>query len=134
MADDPNPALRAELQAAIDVLAPQIRGLTDLDTISLSSDLKAAIDQQIVVRQRRSNLLSSVISTLDRVIVARTALEADGYPTLPTAIIAQTLFTELKGDNSDIDAAVGVFAPQATIAIGTDPTFTPQPAPTKPGP
>jgi len=40
MADDPNPALRAELNAALDAITPQLRGLHDLVAVSISTDLK----------------------------------------------------------------------------------------------
>lgn len=109
MADDPNPALRAELIAAQKVLAPQIRGLHDLVATSISADLAAAINQQIIVRERRRDLIQAALDRLDAVVDARTALEADGYPTLPGSVIEPDLFKELQGENSDLDAAVAVF-------------------------
>jgi len=113
MADDPldpNPALRAELEAAIAVLAPQIRGLHDFATpISISPSLLADFNEQITERERRRNLEQAVIDALDAVIVARRALAADGYPGLPNIAIPPELFAELQGQNSDLAAAAGIF-------------------------
>lgn len=133
MADDINPARRAELLAAIAVLEPQIRGLQDLMGTSISGDLKNAIQHQIDVRTHRHGLLVGEIATLDQVNMAQDALLADGYPTLDTSVLESRLFQELTGEESDLDAAVAVFGQQATIAVGT-PTFTPQPEPAAPGP
>ncbi len=133
MADDINPARRTELLAAIAVLEPQIRGLHDLITTSISDDLKAAIQHQIVVRERRDSLLHMEIAALDEVNVAQDALLADGYPALNTGVLEPSLFQELTGEESDLDAAVAVFGQQSTISVGT-PTFTPQAPPAAPGP
>lgn len=133
MADDINPARRAELLAAIAVLEPQIRGLHDLMTTSISADLKNAIQHQIDVRERRHELLVGEIAMLNQVNMAQDALVADGYPALNTGVLEPSLFQELSGEESDLDAAVAVFGQQATISVGT-PTFTPQPEPAAPGP
>lgn len=119
MADDPNPALRAELVAAIEVLAPQIRGLHDLALVSITADLAAEISKEIVVRERRRDLINAVIAMLDSAWQALNALEADGYPSLPTAPIPAALFSELHGDEADIEAAVSLFTQQA-VSVGLD--------------
>jgi hypothetical protein len=119
MADDPNPALRAELTAALAVLAPQIRGLRDLSAVSISSDLVAEIIVQAGDRERRRDLIHAVISALDQVVATRVALEADGYPTLTTSPVVQSLFSELQEEAGDLQAAVAVFTTDqaATMAI-----------------
>jgi len=109
MADDVNPALRTELLAAQAILTPQIRGLHDLTSVSIGPDLLAEINKQIVVRETRRNLIDAVLASLDGVLVARKALEADGYPQLTKTTVSTSLFTELKEETSDITAAVGVF-------------------------
>lgn len=118
MAEDINPARRAELLAAIAVLEPQIRGLKDLMGASISDDLKAAVQHQIVVREQRHGLLVGEIATLDQVNMAQDALLADGYPTLDTSILESRLFQELTGEESDLDAAIAVFAGQNPQATG----------------
>lgn len=133
MADDPNPALRAELLAALAVLAPQIRGLYDLADIPASDGLEVAIARQIAERERRRDLINAAIAALDGALEALNALEADGYPALPTAPLRADMLAELQGEHADIETAVGLFTQLPTITFGT-PTFTTQPAPTQPGP
>lgn len=132
MADDPNPALRAELVAAIAVLAPQIRGLHDFALVSITTDLAAEIAKQIAARERRRDLINHVIQWLDGALQALNALQADGYPALPTAPIPAALLSELRGENTDLEAAVGLFSEQA-VSVGLDvphATVGEQPVPT----
>lgn len=120
MADDVNPALRAELEAALAVIEPQIRGLHDLMTVSITEELRAEIEAQIEVRERRANLIQAVLDQLDATNAAQAALEADGYPTLLNAELPPGLFTELQGEETDLDAAVAVFekaGPATTVTI-----------------
>jgi hypothetical protein len=100
---------------------------------SISPDLQAAVQHQIVVRERRHGLLMDEIDKLDQVNRAHDALLADGYPTLNTGVLDPVLFQELTGEESDLDAAVAVFGQQSTISVGS-PTFTPQAPPAAPGP
>lgn len=118
MAADPNPALRSELNAALNVLAPQIRGLHDMAAVSISPDLLVEINAQITVRERRRDLIRAVISNLDTVVMALQALDADGYPTLDAMIVQPGLFTELQGEVSDLEAAAAVF--KGADQIGLD--------------
>lgn len=113
MASAVDPALRAELEQALAVIEPQIRGLHDLTTTSITAELKAAIEAQIVPRERRRDLIKAVLTALD-------ALEADGYPALDKADLPANLFDELQGENTDIEAAVDVFeesGPASHIAV-----------------
>lgn len=134
MALDPNPALRTELLAALAVLAPQIRGLQDLAaTPAISASLRGEVENQITARIRRRNLIQSVLDGLDAALGELSALEADGYPALPATPIPGGLFSELQTENSDIEAAVAIFATEK-IAAGPL-SSTPNPAPpSKPGP
>lgn len=135
MADDPNPALRAELVAALAVLAPQIRGLHDLAAVSISADLATEIGKQIAARERRRDLINTVIQWLDGALQALNALQGDGYPALPTVSLPATLLSELRGEETDLDAAVGLFAAQPAINLDVaNLRFTSQPAPVEPGP
>lgn len=122
MAADPNPALRDELNTALAVVAPEIRGLHDLTTVSISDDLRGAINGQITARERRRDLIQNVISGLDAVVRSLQALEADGYPTLDPVVVQSTLFSELQGEIADLGAAAGVFkadqASRLSVALG----------------
>lgn len=133
MADDPNPALRSELVAAIATVDQQIRGLRILDAAPKSSDeLLAEIAKQIAARERRSDLINHVIQWLDGALQALNALQADGYPALPTAPIPTALLSELRGENTDLEAAVGLFSEMA-VSVGLDvphATVGEQPVPT----
>src|SRR5579859_6802932 len=82
MADYTESQLRAELQAALAVLAPQIRGLNDLSKTSISTELLNQIDEQITNRVRRQSLIQAVLNGLDAVDGELSALENDGYPDL----------------------------------------------------
>lgn len=135
MADDPNPALRAELVAANAVLAPQIRGLHDLAVVSISPELAAEIAKQIAARERRRDLINGVIALLDGAWQALNALQADGYPALPAVPLQPSLLSELRGEETDLDAAVGLFTAEPTITLDVaNASTTSQPAPASPGP
>lgn len=133
MADDPNPALRAELNAALAVLAPQIRGLSDLAKTSISVDLLTQVDDQITARVRRQEFIQAVLTGLDAVLGELEMLDGDGYPALPAAPVLGSLFAELQEENSDLAAAVGVFAAEQIVA-GTPTVSANSNPPTKPGP
>lgn len=122
MAADPNPALREDLNSALAVLAPEIRGLHDLVAVSISDDLRNALNGQISARERRRDLVQSVITNLDTVVRSLQALEADGYPALDAVIVPPTLFSELQGEIDDLSAAAGIFkadqAVRLSVALG----------------
>jgi len=109
MPADVNPALRAELMAALAVLEPQIRGLHDLAAVSISPELLTQIDAQIASRERRRDLIQAVLASLDAANAANDALASDGYPALPNASLPAGLFAELQGEETDLDAAVAIF-------------------------
>lgn len=116
MADDPNPTVSAQLAAAREVLAPQIRGMADLATTTISPDLRAKIQEIEAGRVRRDNLIVAAQTARDAYIAALTALEADGYPDLPNTQVANSLFDELQEEQADLQAAASVFivVPKAT--------------------
>jgi hypothetical protein len=119
MADDINPELRAELKAAKAVLEPQIRGLHDLISTSISGDLKAQIAVQIEIRERRRDKIQVVLNDLDKTVEDMDTLERDGYPDIGEANLPDFLLTELSGEESDLDAALKVFKlePAQNISI-----------------
>lgn len=135
MADDPNQAKRAEFLAVLKTIVPQIRGLHALQIVS-SDDLAAVVTKQIAVRERRSDLLAAAIHAIDGLTRALAALHADGYPTpIPNAAVAADLLSELQGEETDLDAAVGLFRAALTINLDVaNAHFTSQSAPTEKGP
>jgi hypothetical protein len=133
MADDPNPALRTELNAALAVLAPQIRGLNDLATTSISTELLAEVNDQITARVRRQGLIQAVLNGLDAALAELEALDADGYPDLPAVPVLGSLFAELQEESSDLAAATGVFSDEQITAGPLTQTPNPTP-PSKTGP
>lgn len=120
MAADPNPALRDELNSALNVLAPQIRGLHDLVAVSIDEDLRGLVSAQIVGRERRRDLIKAVLANLDTTVTSLQALDADGYPALDVVSVPPASFGELTGEMSDLAAAAAVFkADQAAkLSIG----------------
>ena len=131
--NDPNPALRAELMAALAVLAPQIRGLQDLATMPVSADLHTQISAQITARTTRQQLIMAVLGGLDAVVNERETLGDNGYPGLPAVSVAGSLFSELQEENSDIAAALAVFTVDQITAGPLTTSPNPNP-PTKAGP
>ena len=131
--NDPNPTLRAELMAALAVLAPQIRGLQDLLAMALSADLHAQISAQITARTTRQQLIMTVIGGLDAVVNQRETLNDNGYPGLPAVTVAGSLFSELQEENSDIAAALAVFTVDQITAGPLTTSPNPNP-PTQAGP
>ena len=121
MAHNINQALETELNAALAVLEPQLRGLRDMEHDEISSDLKSAIDNTIEARERRENLIGAVLASINQAQRDYDAMVADGYPELPQVKIPESTFKELSGEVSDTQAAASVFVaiPQATsISIG----------------
>ena len=109
MADDPNPASRAELLAALAVIEPQIRGLEALLKFPISSDTEAGIMAAIDLRTRRRDLIRAELDALDAGAAAQMALEADGYPALDPMPVAPEMVQEILRDLADLEAAIGVF-------------------------
>lgn len=118
--NDPNPALTAELNAALAVLEPQIRGTDDIAHVSVSKGLRAADEQLRDDRMRRQGLINEVLKQLDETAAAITALKNDGYPNLPQMELTPELWEELKTQKADLDSAFALFKQQeqaSNIAI-----------------
>ncbi len=110
MAFDPDPPLRAELNAALDVVVPQIAGLHHLEMVSaLGADLQAEFQLADTERSRRRDRIVAVIQALDGVVVAYEALLADGYPTLAPVPIVAAVANELAIEQVLLNAAIAVF-------------------------
>jgi hypothetical protein len=130
---DPDSALRAEMQAALDALDPEVRGLQELAAISVSSSEKIAVSTQIDVRTRRRDLIHAVLAALDAVVASRAALAADGYPDMPKAVVFGPVFDAIQAQSSDIALAAGLFVSEnVPTAISLDllnAELNPQPKP-----
>jgi hypothetical protein len=123
MADDVNPALRHELNEALKVLNPEIRGMrTVVNGGEVSPALRDELVQEIINRERRRDLILVVLEHLDQTNAAMTNLRHDGYPALPNVEISSTLLAELTGEETDVEAGVGIFieptAATLSIAFG----------------
>lgn len=118
MADDLNPAKRAELMAALGVVAKALPGLHDLVVpgVSIGDDLRSDLLGGIEQYERRAALIQAAIDKMDEALSELDALEADGYPTLDPIAIANSRYEELKEEVSDIEAAKAVF--RSDIATG----------------
>lgn len=121
--DDINPALRAELMAAIEVLEPQIRGLHDLELVSISGGLLSEIATQTREREERRALIEAVLAAMDAVNAAYEQLVNDGYPALPPDALPPDLMDELRWEMADLAAARAVFqedtsATTVTVSLG----------------
>lgn len=105
--------LRAELQGALLVLDEQIRGLHTLQVSSISPDLLTEVNEEIVFREHRRELIQAAIDALD-------ALVADGYPELPPEVVSPALYAELQGEKSDMSAAIEVFVQAMAAQLSVD--------------
>jgi hypothetical protein len=133
MADYTKSALTADLEAALAILDPQIRGLNDLSHTSISPALLVEVEAQITARVHRHDLIQAVLDSLDAVDERLSALDADGYPVLPAAPVMGSLFSELQEEKSDLAAAIAVFATEQISAGPLTQTANPNP-PTATGP
>jgi hypothetical protein len=102
-------ALRIEINAALTVLEPQIRGLQDLQKVSLSPQAIEEITQTSLTLQRRKKLLNDVIVALNALEAALKALLGDGYPEVPKSSVSPEIAAELHGQALDLVAAFGMF-------------------------
>lgn len=132
---DPNPALRAQLMAALAVLEPQIRGLIDLRATPEQVDLSTLVTAQITAYQNRQALIQNVLNDLNQAVVDMQALEADGYPDWTPTTIPTSTYAELTSEMADLAAAAATFVPVGQLITVGPMTLTPNPdPPTKPGP
>lgn len=123
MADDVNAAWRAEIEAALAVIGPEIEGLIDLQGIHASAEFLAFIAAQLSKFEGRENLMRAVIAALDAANVARALLEASGYPSVDKIPMEHALFEEKKKQQAEIEAAFALFedepvAASMTVALG----------------
>lgn len=107
---DLNPALRAELLAALAVIAPQIRGLQALLKFPISPSAAEAVNTAIDQRAQRRGWIENVIAALDRAAAAALALEADGYPALASLPVLTAVEQEIQQEVVDLKSAVAAFS------------------------
>ena len=106
---DPNAALRAEYEAALAALEPQIRGLIDLIKTATSAELQTSLQAELDQLKERRKLLNNGIAALDEITAAQEALAADGYPAVPMAVLSAPTLEELNAEVKDIEAAQALF-------------------------
>lgn len=112
-------ALRAELQAAIAVLDPQIKGLKDLNSLSLSEGARAAVESELAEHQGRRAAIQVGLDACD-------TLDANNYPDSLATQYSAAIIAELAAKQAEIAAALGEFEAQgvASTAEFTFPTPT----------
>jgi len=108
---DPTVALRKELTDALDLLEPQIRGLTNWLLLPVSTELRQEFIKDGEDLGRRKLLLTEARDTCDLLAEKCKALDEDNYPVLPVREVPADLEAELQADNKDIDMAVARFKP-----------------------
>lgn len=121
---DPNPALRAELQAAFDTLDEDLLGLKDFTLIRSTPEFTVFMQQQFDALIPMWQLLKATLESLDAVIVARQNLAAAGYPMSADKIpMPPEIFAQLQIEMNQLNAAKGLFneqlrAAQITVNLG----------------
>lgn len=113
---DPNPELRAELTLAAHTLEPKLKGLDELLKFLSPGPLRDLILEKFQALEHRFNLISTVLSRLDRVIDARSALSTTGYPEIFTLALPPDLYAELQGDLEALRIAGEIFTQQERAA------------------
>ncbi len=76
------PMTRTEIQAALDSLELELRGLKHMAAIARLQGVKIAVAAQTRPREIRRELLRAAIAAHERLAEARAALGEDGYPAL----------------------------------------------------
>jgi len=122
-------AYRAELQAALSVLGPQIEGLGALAKANLSQPAIQAVSAQLLSRRNRLRLIQNVIGAIDVLSAAMAALTNDGYPALPTIPIQETLFEEIMREIDAMISAIEIFSSGAISIEIAEAVFTKQSPP-----
>lgn len=107
--NDPNPQLRQELNAALAILVPQIRGLQDRVQIKTTDEELAALTEELNALLRREGLINTAVASLDAVVDARNALDDDGYPDVPVVEIDPLIFQQMQRELADMQAAAALF-------------------------
>jgi predicted dinucleotide-utilizing enzyme len=122
MADDVNPTLRTELEAATGVLVPQIAGLHDMAVAgtSITGELRDTLLSTVQQREQRLDLIAAAIASLDAANAAMEALEEDGYPELPPVTIPGSQYADLQEQLADQKAAGDVFQSGQASAVSVN--------------
>jgi hypothetical protein len=89
--------------------------MRDLAGVS-SQPLSSSLSLHANIRDNRLNLIQRVLDDLDAVVAALAALEADGYPALPTVTLDPGQFAELQLEKTDIEAAIATFTQEAAAS------------------
>jgi cobalamin-dependent methionine synthase I len=123
MASDLISERRAEWQAALDTIIPQIRGLEDQVNDALSEPLRAVLNERLAFLRQRQTLINDSIAAQDVADATQETLEAHGFPSLPDMEIPGNLIEELDREVNDSLAARSGFEalPQASdidISLG----------------
>lgn len=97
-------AWRAEVQAKLAIVTPQVRGLEDLSKASISSETQAKVQEALTTHAQLQAHLQSELASLSN-------LDGDGYPDIPKVEVIADVFAELEQQRIDALAAFGEFEP-----------------------
>jgi hypothetical protein len=104
---DVNADLRAQIEAALGHLRPELDGLRLLASAPVSGKLENAIQDRIKARVARIQLCEAVISALDMAADAFGKLEKDGFPNMTDPSLSPDTAAELQAQLDKIAAGAG---------------------------
>jgi hypothetical protein len=102
-------ATKTELNEALAVITPEIRGLHDLEVVSISPSLQEDVRNQASDREHRRDLINAVLNDITALEESWAELEADGYPTLDTLPLTVAEWDELQLQIKDLEDAASTF-------------------------
>lgn len=113
MADSVLSACLAEFQQALAALEPEVTGLEEQRLLPNADVTQAALDAQIALFTTRQGLLDAALTALR-------ALQADGYPVLPTYDVPAEVYAELQHNAEEVLAALDHFRQIARLHLPKD--------------
>lgn len=103
-----------EMKAVLAQLEPEHEGLRDYAALNLEPSTKAVVLESIAQYDRRTQLIQAALTACD-------ALVADGYPTLATREIGDTLYRDLVNNSQTIRAALAKFSSGRATGLALEP-------------
>jgi hypothetical protein len=91
-----------EVQAALAVARPQLKGLEFFLRLDQNDQTRGALEQRRVDTDRRIGVLQAALQALEN-------LNADGYPVVPVLEVPDTVLIDLTNDLSVEEAALALF-------------------------
>lgn len=112
--------LRAEINAKLKVINPEMSGFEALALVPFSDATKAAIVDARAKFNRRRDRLTAVILALDALDLTLVALNVDGYPADPSTDFTDQVIVEVQKRSDEIAGTLALFG--VTQGPGTGPS------------